>query len=400
MKLLRIAVAILLAGAFTLASLDAAPVRNPSSKKTAPGAKAASPAKAAAPVREEPPATGDTSREKSRFAGRVTVTLSPARYQLFYIYLFSRKELDAGVDQALRTSEKFYPSKINILYAGSVALDDIMGTGASASFGYSGKYPVELGVKDDTESVIHHYESRWFWPYFGIDGAWLDYRSFIRLSEEPQASYSKSSLDTGMRAKALNGNVYLKLLDIHGQNSDFQSMLDSTKRERFRLPFAALLFLMGSYDNLEISSESSLIRDPLLPAFENLSFDEYRCRIFSGALMLGVKWNFWSDFFFTSALAVVSAYRIEQEFATPDGTVKGTDSGVESIYSSMEKYANFHKNPAESYTKQLLHAAVGYRGERFFCYAEYFWDVKNLKSEKVVVQYSTYDLKLVLGAHF
>ena len=161
-----------------------------------------------------------------------------------------------------------------------------------------------------------------------------------------------------------------------------------------------LFFLLGSYDDLRLSSGSPLVTAPLQPAFDNMAFDEYRTRIFSGALMLGVKWMFWGNFFLTSSVAAVSVYRVEQKFISAGGTITETDAGIESIYSSMEKYRNFQTNPAESYTKQLSHAAGGYRGDSFFCYAEYFWDVKNLKSEKVVVQYSTYDLKLVLGAYF
>jgi hypothetical protein len=343
---------------------------------------------------------GTADGKKGRFAGRVTVTVSPFAYQIFYIYLFSRKELDSGISQSRRTSEKLYPSKTNILYSGNIALDDILGTGASASFGYSGKYPKGFGVEDDTNSVIHDYGSRWFWPYFGLTAQWLEYRSFIRLSDRPDASYSKFSRDKGMEARSFAGNLYLRLFDLHGQGSNLQSILDPMNRDRFRLPFNALVFLLGSFDDLRVSSGSPLVTAPLQTAYDDMNFNEYRCRIYGGALMLGVKWTFWSNFFLSSSVAVVSAYRVEHGFMTPDGEIRETVSGIESIYSSMEKYQNFYTNPAESYTKQLLHAALGYRGDKFFCYGQYFWDVKNLKSEKVVVQYSTYDLKVALGAYF
>lgn len=377
---------------------DKADARNPKKGKAATVQQVE--AKDKVPAVEQKLNPGMTEVNKSRFSDRITVTISPFAYQIFYIYLFSRSELDSGVSQSQRTSEKLYPSKTNILYAGNITLDDILGTGASASVGYSGKYPTGFGVEDDTNSEIHDYGTRLFWPSFGLTAQWLDYRSFIRMSESPMASYSDSSLDSGMRARSIAGNLYLRLFDLHGQGSDLQSILDPMKRERFELPFNALVFLLGSFDDLRVTSGSSLITPTLQPVFDNMDFNEYRCRIYSGALMLGVKYSFWSDFFISSSVAVVSAYRVEHRFMTQDGEIKESDSGIESIYSSMEKYKNFYSNPAESYTKQVIHASVGYSGEKFFCYARYFWDVKNLKSESVVVQYSTYDLKLALGAYF
>lgn len=169
---------------------------------------------------------------KGKDTDTVAVSLSPFIFNYTSFSIFPAREVENDNLAEDRNAELYYPSKLSLEYSLKLSWDNFFATGSIMSLYWTGKYPFEIDMANDSKTKSFNTGFPNYWRYLGLDLSYQFYRSFVHISQDKDTyGLDFADIASDLRYKSFTSNVYLRLFDLYRKNSSLASVMEPLRRE-------------------------------------------------------------------------------------------------------------------------------------------------------------------------